>query len=340
MKIDGRKLPRKELERIRIEVVTKVQSGSTPTEVAREYDLGTNRVFEYLSRYRNGGWDALRSTKSTGRPRKITAKQMKWLYNTMATKNPTQLEFPFMLWTRKIVQQLLKKKFGLKLSITSVGRLLTQMGLSWQKPLKKAYQRDEVAVKKWLKTKYPYIKKRAKECGAKVYFSDESGLRSDHQSGKTWSPVGETPTIEVSGSRFSLNLISAISNRGDIKYKIIQGRFTADVFIEFLKHLIKDVKHKVFLIVDGHPAHKSKKVKKFIRSLKGKLSLYFLPPYSPELNPDEYVWNDVKNNGVARRQIHTKEDLKCAALSHLRHLQKSPDKVKKFFQTKHTKYAA
>ena len=340
MKIDGRKLSRTELEKIRFKVVERVQAGATPSEVAREMGLGTNRVFEYLARYRSGGWDALKRRKASGRPKKISAKQIKWLYKVVTEKDPTQLKFPFALWTRGLIQKALKERWGLKLSSSSVGRLLKQLGLSWQKPLKKAYQQDPEKVKKWLKNKFPYTKRKAKQVGATIYFSDESGLRSDHQSGKTWAPIGETPTIKVSGQRFSLNVISAISNRGDIKFQIIEGRFTAKVFIEFCKRLIKDVKNKIFLIVDGHPAHKAKIVSKFIQSTEGKLSLFFLPPYSPDLNPDEFVWNDIKNNSIKRKNIHTKEDLKSAAISRLRHLQKKPDKVRSFFLAETTKYAS
>lgn len=340
MKIDGRKISRKELENIRIKTVKRVQSGETPTEVAKDMGLGTNRVFEYLARYRSGGWDALKARRATGRPKKITAKQIKWLYKVITEKDPTQLKFPFALWTRGLIQKALKQKWNLNLSLPSIGRLLKQLGLSWQKPLKKAYQQDPEKVRKWLKNQFPYIKRKAKESGASIYFSDESGLRSDHQSGKTWAPIGETPTVKVTGQRFSLNVISAISNRGDIKFKLIEGRFTAKVFVDFCKQLIKDVKRKIFLIVDGHPAHKAKMVSKFIQSTKGQLSLYFLPPYSPDLNPDEFVWNDIKNNSIKRKHIHTKDDLKSAAISRLRHLQKKPDKVRSFFLAETTKYAA
>jgi transposase len=339
MKIDGRKIPRKELEKIRLEVITLVKQGMTPTEVAKKMGLGTNRVFEYLARYREGGINAIKSKKATGRPPKITASQMKWLYETITDKNPSQLKFPFVLWTRKLIQQLLKSKWGLSLSLSSIGRLLSRLGLSWQKPLKKAYEKNPDLVNKWLKQKFPYIKRKAKLEGAKIFFSDESGLRSDHQSGKTWAPIGETPEIEVTGKRFSLNLISAISNKGDIRFQIIKGRFNSDRFIDFCKHLLKDVKEKIFLIVDGHPAHKSRKVKEFIKSLQGQLSLYFLPPYSPELNPDEFVWNDIKND-VKKKEIRTKDDLKSAAFSRLVHLQKSPKKVMRFFKVKSTRYAA
>lgn len=340
MKVDGRKLNRKVLEKIRIDVVTAVQSGKTPTEVAEEFGLGTNRVFEYLARYRAGGIDALRARKASGRPKRLDAKQIRWVYNTVTSKNPSQLKFKFALWTRKLIQQLIYRKFRIKLSLPSIGRLLAQLGLTWQKPLRKAYEQNPSLIEKWLKKQFPYIKRRAKETGAVIYFADESGIRSDHQSAKTWSRMGKTPTAYHTGKRFSLNMVSAISNRGDIKFKVIEGRFNADVFITFCRHLVKDIQKKVFLIVDGHPAHKAKKVKTFIRSMEGKLSLYFLPPYSPDLNPDEFVWNDVKTHGVARQEIKTKIDLKKAALSRLHHLQKSPAKVKSFFMAKTTRYAA
>jgi transposase len=342
MKVDGRKLSSKEIQDIRIEVVKRVQSGETPTEVARDKGLYTCRVFEWLALYRSGGWDSLKVKKGSGggRRKKLSGHQIQWIYDAVTMKSPYQLKFDFALWTRKMIRDLIRRRFRITLSLSSIGRLLAQLGLSWQKPLKKAYEQNPASVEKWLKQTFPYIKKRAKRLGATIFFSDESGLRSDFQSGKTWSIKGQTPVVKKTGKRFSLNMISATSNRGDIRFKIIDGRFNAGEFISFCKQLITDVKKPVFLIVDGHPAHKAKKVKEFIKSMRGKLSLYFLPPYSPDLNPDEYVWNDVKNNGVHRKSIETKDDLKSAALSRLRHLQKSPEKVKSFFRAKNTKYAA
>ena len=341
MKIDGRKLSSKALEEIRKKAVIKVQSGQSPSQVAKDLSIYTCRIFEWLSLYRSGGEEALqvRKGKGGGRPRTLSARQIKFIYNAIASKNPEQFKFKFALWTRRQVQELIKRKYGIELSLPSIGRLLRELGFSWQKPLQKAYEQDPKEVEKWLKYKFSYIKRRARKEGAEIFFSDESGLRSDHQAGKTWGKRGQTPVVKKTGKRFGLNMISAISSRGEIRFQVIEGRFNSDRFIKFCKRLISTSEKKVFLIVDGHPAHKSKKVKKFIKSLKGKLSLYYLPPYSPELNPDELVWNDLKTNSIYRKSIKTKEELKRAVVSHFRHLQKCPWKIRAFFQAVRTKYA-
>lgn len=341
MRVDGRKLSSKALEEIRKKAVMKVQSGHSPSQAAKDLGLYTCRIFEWLSLYRSGGEQALkvRKGKGGGRQRTLSAKQIKFIYNAIATKDPKQLKFKFALWTRRQVQELIKRKYGVELSLPSIGRLLKELGFSWQKPLRKAYEQNPEEVERWLKYKFSYIKRRARKEGAEIFFSDESGIRSDHQVGKTWGKRGQTPVVKKTGRRFSLNMISAISSRGEIRFQVIEGRFHSGRFIEFCKRLISTSEKKVFLIVDDHPAHKSRKVKKFIKSLKGRLSLYYLPPYSPELNPDELVWNDLKTNSIYRKSIKTKEELKRAVLSHLRHLQKSPWKVRAFFQAIRTRYA-
>ena len=341
MKVDGRKLSSQALEEIRKKAVTKVQSGQSPSQVARDLGLYTCRIFEWLSLYRSGGQEALKVRKGNGggRKRTLSAKQIKFIYNAIASKDPEQFKFKFALWTRRQVQELIKRKYGIELSLPSIGRLLKELGFSWQKPLEKAYEQNPEEVGKWIKYKFPYIKRRARKEGAEIFFSDESGLRSNHQTGKTWGKRGQTPVIKKTGKRFGLNMISAISSRGEIRFQVIEGRFNSDRFIGFCKRLISTSEKKIFLIVDGHSAHKSKKVKKFIKSLKGKLSLYYLPAYSPELNPDELVWNDLKTNSIYRKSIKTKKELKRAVVSHLRHLQKSPWKIRAFFQAVRVRYA-
>ena len=237
-----------------------------------------------MSLYRSGE-EALqvRKGKGGGRQRTLSAKQIKFIYNAIASKTPEQFKFKFALWTRRQVQELIKRKYDIELSLPSIGRLLKELGFSWQKPLYKAYEQNPKEVEKWLKYKFYYIKRRAQKEEAEIFFSDESGLRSEHQTGKTWGKRGETPIVKKTGKRFGLNMISAISSRGEIRFQVIEGRFNSDRFIKFCKRLISTSEKKIYLIVDGHPAHKSKKVKKFIKSLKGKLSLYYLPPYSPEL---------------------------------------------------------
>jgi transposase len=176
--------------------------------------------------------------------------------------------------------------------------------------------------------------------GAEIFFEDESGVRSDFHSGRTWAPKGKTPVVRVTGQRFSLNMISAISPKGSLRFMVVRGGLGARVFIEFLKRLMQRQRRAVFLIVDGHPSHRSKIARSYVDSFGGELKLFFLPPYSPELNPDEFVWNDVKNNGVGRTFVYGPSDLCRAVVGRLRYLQKSPEIIRSFFQAPDSCHAA
>lgn len=322
--------------------VKRVQKGESPEAVTASMGLSRPSIYNWLAKYRNGGWDALLVKKGQGggRPGKLKAKHIQFIYKAITNGDPRQQSFPFALWTRELVRKLIWKKFKIKYSITSIGRLLKQLGLSAQKPLKKAYQKDPDKVKKWLRYQYPRIKAFAKKKNATIYFGDEAGVRSDHQSGTTWGEIGNTPIVESNGQRVSLNMISAISPKGEMRFMILKSRFSADVFIDFIKRLIEGSKNPVILIVDGHPAHKAKKVRAFIKSLGDKFRMFLLPPYSPELNPDELVWNDLKSHDLGRRVANNKDELKTMAAAGLRRIQKQKGKVQSYFRKKTTAYAA
>jgi len=227
MKIDGRKIDHQKLEEIRFLVVKTVQEGKTPTEVARANGLGTNRVFEWQARYRTGGWDALKSRKGTGRPKKLNGKQLKWIYDTITQKSPLQLKFEFALWTRAMIRTLIRKKFGVSLSLASVGRLRAQLGVTCQKPLSKAFEQNPTLVESWSRKEFPRIKKLANKHSAEIYFGDESGVRSDHHAGRTWAVKGQTPLVRQTGRRFSLNMISAISSKGNLRFMVTGKRISS-----------------------------------------------------------------------------------------------------------------
>jgi transposase len=340
MKTDGRKLSHEALEQLRIAAVKRVQAGESPEDVIRSIGFTRDRIYVWLSAYRSGGWDALRAKKLLGRPKTLSAKQIEWIYRAIVGKTPLQHRFEFALWTRALVGKLIHRRFGIRLSLSSIGRLLSQLGLSCQRPLFRAWQQDESRVTRWLKKEFPKLKAEAKRVGAKIFFGDEAGVRSDFHAGTTWGEKGETPLIRVTGQRFGVNMISAISPRGDLRFMVVEGTVTNRVFIEFLKRLLKDISRKIFLIVDGHPVHRSKQVKAFAAASKGRLRLIHLPPYSPELNPDELVWNELKNNVVGRAVIGDKTTLKKTVVGGLRSLQKRPEKVRSYFQEKNTRYAA
>lgn len=341
-KIDYRKAAPKTLEHIRILAVQRVQNGESPEVVSASLSLSRPSIYQWLAKYRNGGWKALEVIKGQGggRPGKLKAKHLKFIYNAVTSGDPRQHKFKFALWTRDLVRQLIWNKFKIKLSKWSVGRLLHQLGLSPQKPLKKAYQKDPQKIDKWLKRQYPQIKSFAKKKNATIYFADEAGIRSDHQSGTTWGEVGVTPVVSSNGSRVSVNMISAVSAKGKMKFMIIPKRFSADVFIDFIKRLVDGATNPVILIVDGHPSHKAKKVKNFIKTIKDKFRMFFLPPYSPELNPDELLWNDLKSHDLGRRVANSKDELKEMAIKGLRRIQKQKGKVESYFQSSTTSYAS
>jgi transposase len=341
-KNDARRLNHKTLTELRKRAISSVHDGESPEVVARA--LGINRVtiYGWLARYRDGGWGALDAKKRGGRPPKLDGKALRWIYRIITRKNPEQMNFPFALWTTTMVATLIHRKFRIKVSRWSVGRLLNQLGLTVQRPMWRAYQQNPKEVERWLSEEYPKIAAKAKRLKARIFFGDEAGIRSDFHAGTTWGVRGRTPIVSTTGQRFGCNMISAVSARGDLRFMVVKGRVGAKVFIDFLKRLLRDVPGRIFLIVDGHPAHKAKLVKAFIESkkVKGRLQLFFLPPYSPELNPDEWVWNDLKNNGIGRKIITSKDQMKKEVVSHLRGLQKTSDKVRSFFQAPTTKYAA
>jgi len=242
------------------------------------------------------------------------------------------LKFSFALWTRAMVARVIKQQFGIKLSESSIGRLLRQLGLSCQRPLYRAYQQNPDAVRRWKKEIFPKIKKEAKKVGASIYFFDESGIRSDFHAGTTWALKGKTPIVRTTGARFSLNMIAAISTQGQLRFMIVKRTVIAEVLCGFLKRLMHNFNAPVFLIWDGHPTHRAVKVRKCIESFNGKLKVFFLPSYSPELNPTEQVWNNVKSKNVGRKAVYEQDQLKIAVMSQLRRLQKLPKIILNFFK--------
>jgi transposase len=340
-KDDARQLDHSTLEEVRKRAVARVQAGESPEVVGRVLGLNRSTIYIWLAQYRRGGWDGLKAKPLTGRPPKLDGKKLRWIYETVTQKNPLQLKFAFALWTREMVADLIQRRYGIRLALNSVGRLLAQLGITPQKPLHRAIERDEALVQKWLKTEYPGIRKMAQTQDADIYFGDAAHMRSDHHSGRTWGKKGETPIVEATGARHRLSLISAITSKGHMRFMIKEkGGVNADVFIEFLKRLVVGATRPIFLIVDRGPAHIARKTKAFVETLGGKLKLFFLPPYSPDRNPDELVWKHLKADTVGRMVTTSKADFKEKVISSMRSLQKRPDKIAAFYQKPSLKYAA
>jgi transposase len=340
-KKDARALDHATLEAMRERAVQSVQEGENPQDVARVLGINRSTMYSWLAQYRRGGWGALKAKPLFGRPPKLDGKKLQWIYDTVTQKSPLQLKFSFALWTREMVAKLIKDKFKIALSLVSVGRLLAQLGITCQKPLQRALERDEALVNRWLKQEYPRIKALAQRQKAEIYFGDAAHMRSDHHAGRTWGKRGETPVVVSTGARYRMSLISAVTARGHLRFMIKEkGGVNADAFIEFLKRLMIGAKHKIFLIVDRGPAHVAKKTKAFVASLGGALQLFYLPPYSPDRNPDELVWKHLKADTVGRASISSLDGFRSKVRSSMLSLQRNPDKIRSFFQKPSLKYAA
>jgi transposase len=328
---DGRRLDHKTLEEMRMRAIAAVGSGVHPEDVAAWLGMGRGTVYGWLAKYREGGREALKARPVPGRPPKLTAEQMRRLYTLIAGSDPRQLELNFALWTRDLVRTLIRREFAVSLSPVSVGRLLRTLGLSPQRPLWRAWQADPEAVHRWKDEDFPAIRAQAKQEGATVYFADEAGIRSDYHAGTTWAPVGRTPVVKATGARHWLNMISAVTAQGLLRFSTYTGSFTAATFIDFCKRLLADTDTPVYLVLDGHPTHKAKAVKQFIATTNGRLKLFVLPAYSPQLNPDEWVWKNIKHDRVGRTSAKTAEEFKANVVGALRRLQRMPHIVHAFF---------
>jgi len=295
-------------------------------------------IYEWLAKYREGGIDALKRRKAPGKAPKLKGSQIQKIYHLVVGADPRQLRFEFALWTRGMVQELIWREFKVKMSEVSVGRLLKKLGLSPQRPTHRAIQRDDLAVYKWMAEDFVDIRKLAQQHNAEIYFGDESSVRSDYHSGTTWAPIGKTPVIRTTATRHKVNLISAISPKGAMRFMATEETVTATVFIEFLRRLLHKAERPVFLVVDNHAVHRSREVREYVASTKGKLRLFYLPPYSPELNPDEHVWNYLKNHKIGRQSTSNGLELSKRVSAIMRSLQNLPEKIKSFFRHPWTKY--
>ena len=339
-KMDGRKLKHEVLTELRKRAVARVRSGESPEDVIRTMGFCRACIYNWLAMYRAGGWDALDARKRGGRRRKLKGPMIAWVYRVVVGSDPRQYKFPFALWTRQAIAVLIYRQYKIRLSKNSVGRLLAQLGITPQKPLWRAYQQDPERVRGWVQEEYPKIAREAKQVGAEIWFGDESGLRSDYHAGTTWGVKGQTPVVRTTGARYRLNLLSAVNRRGHMRFRIEKSKLNAEVVCGFLERLMEGSLQPIFLILDGHPMHKSGKVAAKVRSYEGRLRLYLLPPYSPELNPSEEVWREVKSHQVGRAGAFSFADMKSEARSAMHHLAHRPDKIRAFFHTKSTSYAA
>jgi transposase len=338
---DARSISPEVQEALRKRAVQAVLGGMKQTAAARTFGVARGTVARWMGQYRQGGEAAL-NQRPQGRPpaTKLTGEQEAAVVALIEGHCPDQLGLPGSLWTRDTVGLLIKKRFGLALSVWTVGRYLKRFGLTPQKPARRAYEQDPGAVRRWLEVEYPEIQKQAKTEGAEIHWGDEMGVRSDHQAGRTWGRSGKTPVVRGTGQRFRCNVISSLTNQGVLRFRVFQQNFNGEVFIDFMRRLVRDRGRKVYLIVDRHPVHISRKVRASVERHQGEIRLIYLPPYSPELNPGEFLNQDVKANAAGRYRPSTKGKMMGNLRSYLRSTQKCQDVVRRFFDALPVRYAA
>src|SRR5947209_3946228 len=322
-------------------VVEAVQKGLSQTEAAQVFGLARGTVSRWMGLVERAGRRALKARRR-GRPpvSRLKPHQAATTVRHIVSGCPDQLSLPFALWTREAVQELLSRKFAVQVSVWTVGRYLRAWGLTPQKPVRRAYEQNPTAVRKWLKKEYPAIRAQAKREKAEIHWGDEMGLRSDHQAGRSYGRRGQTPVVPGTGQRFRCNLISAITNRGRLAFMVFHQRFTAPVFLNFLRRLLRLIPGKVFLILDRHPVHKSAPVSRWLAKHAARIQLFWLPSYSPELNPDELLNQDVKTNALGRVRPIDQQELMGNVRSYLRITQSRPQLVQHYFRERHVQYAA
>jgi len=316
-----------------------VEGGEAPSEVMRSLGLCRTAIYPWLRKFEDQGWEGLVERIAQGPEPKLSEKQRQQVRRWILGKDPRQYGFDFALWTRRIVQALLQEKLGLELGLTAVGRLLAGLDLTPQKPLRRAYERDPTAVALWLKETHPQLKRRAKRLGAKIFFLDEAGFQSDPPLGRTYGLKGKTPVVVTSGQRQSINVISAVNARGEFWAATYTGKLNAEAFVAFLKNFIKGRPGKIFLVIDGHPAHKANVVQRCVETLAGRLELIALPTYAPDLNPDEFVWSHMKKNGVSKKPLKKNESLRERVERDIGSIQGNRALVRSFFCAESVCYA-
>ncbi len=339
---DGRQLDAATQAHMRRTVVKAVRGGLTQTAAAKTFGVSLRAVNQWMATDKHGGLRAL-AAKPRGRPAgagRLTSAQATTMRQRIIDTMPDQLQLSCCLWTRAAVAALIARDIGVSVSLTTVGRYLATWGFNVQKPVPRAYERNEAAITKWLQREYPAIARDAKREGATIYWGDEMGLRSDHVTGTSYAPVGRTPVVRATGQRFGCSMISATTNRGQLAFRVFHGTFRAAMFVDFMRRLRPQSAGKVYLIVDGHPVHRSRVAKAFVAAHADDIRLMQLPGYCPELTPDELLNQDVNTNALGKSRPRDRAKMTAAVRQHLYRRQKQPQVIRNLFQERHVRYAA
>jgi transposase len=341
---DARKLTTDQQYLLRVRAVDMVfKNGITRRQSAKLLGVSRSHVNKWCQAFELGGYDALKLGRRGRRPLEqmaLNPHQCAQIKNIITDNTPDQLKMPFVLWERVAIRELIRSKLGITLALRTLSDYLARWGMTPQRPVERAYQRNPQAVEKWQNEEYTTIRERAQREGATILWGDETGVQNQSNQGRSFAPKGQTPEIRKVGKKLRVNMISTVTNRGKIRFMIYEGKMNQKLFIDFLKRLIASNQGKVFLILDNLSVHHGKIIKEWVSLNHENIELFFIPSYSPELNPDEYLNRDLKKNVNASRSPRNISELKQNLTSFMRKLQKSPARVLKYFNSSWIQYAA
>jgi transposase len=343
LKMDNRHLAVKELLILKKKaVMAVVRKELSQKKACKVFGFSQTSMCKYMVEYRQYGEASFEYVKRGAKPRaycKLTLEQEELMRKTLLMQTPDEVGMDYTLWNSKVITEFVRKEFGVTYAARSMRDVMKRMGFSCQKPIKRAYERDPAKVKIWLEIEYPRIKTQAMQEGARIYWADEMGIQSQDNRGKMYSLKGKKPIIKKSGTRFKCNVLAAITSHGHMNWTVYKDNFNGQKFIEFLKRILRQVNQKVFMIVDNHKAHHSKEVKTYVEKNKDRIALFYLPPYSPEINPQELVNQEVKAHANNFKVVRKLDDLMTNVRYYLTKLQCNPFKVINYFRKKEVVYA-
>ena len=343
LKTNARNLTQEGQYSLRKSIIRLLKKGHAPSEVAEILDVSRSHVYATKKAYDEKGIEGIKPGKRGrrhGAKRLLTPEQEREIQQAIVDRNPEQLKLPGCMWTRENIRDLIKRKYRIEMPLSTMGYYLSRWGFSVQRPVKRAYKQDEKKVADWIELEFPGIKERAKEEGAEIFFGDETGVQNTANYAKGYAPIGQTPVVRVEAKKMKINMLSAISNRGKLRFMLYRDTMNSDKLIDFMRRLIRDTQKKVFLVLDNLRVHHSKKVMAWLEKHKAEIEVFYLPPYAPEYNPGEYLNSDLKR-GVGNRPLpHTERDLTKIVRSHLKSVQLDKAKIRSFFHAPTTGYAA
>ena len=340
---DSRTLSQDAQEELRRQAIRAVKSGRSQALVAKEFGVQAATLNRWWKRYQEGGWPALRKKRRGrrfGEDRKLTAEQEELIQKKIVDHTPDQLKMRFALWTREAVRQLIEREFGVRYGLQAMSLVLKRWGFTPQRPVKRAYEQRPADVQKWMQERYPEVEKQAKEEKAEIWWADETAVKPECHFRRGYSPKGKTPVVRQPAKRFHSSLISAINNKGKMQWMALDQALNTDIFLRFLKQLIKYRRQKIILIVDNLRVHHSHIVKEWVQKHKNRIELVYLPSYSPDLNPDEYLNNDLKQNVTKEKVPANKQELDAMVWIKMFMLSIRPERIKSFFRHPSVIYAA